>query len=198
MSSGRVHAKIAWGLFLPLAIAGIYLLPFNRALGAGCMSGALAGVLITPDIDLEGITYEERRIYRLLYPLGLLWQWLWWPYGAVMQHRGLSHAFLLGTLTRLLYLVWVVIPVGAVAIELGYCLWTGSSFDLLRISYAGVPSSFWWGLFLAWAAQDAAHIIADKHHWRVAMWKRRFRPRHALLAVVAPGGLAILLYLFLH
>lgn len=197
MASGRVHARIAWLLFLPLAVAGGYLIVILDAwLGLGWLAGALAGVLITPDIDIEDSTYEERRLYRLARPFGILWQWLWFPYGALMAHRGLSHAYILGTLTRVAYLLYFVAPAvvllyNALAATCGYPL------GQIQAGYSQVQPLFWYGLVGAWCLQDAGHIFTDHHHRQATRLIRRlytFR-RLAWVPVVVIGFLFAYLFL---
>jgi uncharacterized metal-binding protein len=63
----------------------------------------LAGTfLVTPDLDLAEGNVQAKRNWGLL---GLLWV----PYGKMFKHRGLSHSWFLGPLTRLVYMVVVAL-----------------------------------------------------------------------------------------
>lgn len=75
-----------------------------------CAVGALAGVLITPDLDLHGnITYHFVKKY---FGLIAYWIWagVWWLYASVCKHRGfISHFPAISTAGRLLYLgLWIL------------------------------------------------------------------------------------------
>ena len=56
--------------------------------------------LVTPDLDLAENSVRSKANWGLL---GLLWV----PYGTMFAHRGLSHTWFIGPLTRLVYLVVV-------------------------------------------------------------------------------------------
>ena len=71
-------------------------------------AGAAAGILLSPDMDLnEG--YEGGSILiRHTGILGRFWVLFWKPYAFLIAHRSpLSHAPLLGTVLRLLYLYMI-------------------------------------------------------------------------------------------
>ncbi|WP_181392001.1 metal-binding protein [Deinococcus irradiatisoli] len=103
MPSGRVHNLIntvAYGLIAAAAVWGVQggavvitsaqALSFSVAYAAGTF-------LLSPDLDLAEGRVDSKRRWGVL---GLLWV----PYGRAFSHRGLSHTWLLGPLTRLLYL----------------------------------------------------------------------------------------------
>lgn len=56
--------------------------------------------LVTPDLDLAENSVRSKSNWGLL---GLLWE----PYGALFAHRGLSHTWFVGPLTRLVYMAVV-------------------------------------------------------------------------------------------
>ena len=63
MANGRTHARYA-GNFLFLASAGALGLtqtPGYREEAIALVLGAVGGWLVTPDIDITGRTYEQRR-----------------------------------------------------------------------------------------------------------------------------------------
>lgn len=69
-------------------------------------AGALAGLLLSPDLDIERgsiSNHHARKVGRLF---GFLWRWYWWPYGKLCPHRGASHWPIFGTAVRLLYCFW--------------------------------------------------------------------------------------------
>lgn len=104
MPSGRVHETINLGVLGALA-GGYYglrqpldLPPVAEPVALCFSLSYLVGTfLITPDLDLA-----EQRVRAKGY-WGVL-GWIWVPYGLMFSHRGLSHSWLAGPLTRLVYL----------------------------------------------------------------------------------------------
>ncbi len=109
MASGRRHEAINLAVH-GAAVAGWY---WARANGHGealdsvaplparvafLFSYAVGTFLVTPDLDLA------KRSVRAKSNWGVL-GWLWYPYGAIFRHRGISHSWVVGPLTRLLYLI---------------------------------------------------------------------------------------------
>jgi uncharacterized metal-binding protein len=64
--------------------------------------------LVTPDLDLAEQGVRAKSNWGLL---GMLWI----PYGAMFSHRGLSHTWLVGPMTRLIYMVVVALAISYVA-----------------------------------------------------------------------------------
>ena len=100
--SGRVHNLINIAVFAGLSAAALYLSSTQRvvitpAQAASFSAGFAAGTfLLSPDLDLATGNVDSKRHWG---PLGFLWV----PYGLLFSHRGLSHTWLLGPLTRLIY-----------------------------------------------------------------------------------------------
>jgi len=115
--------------------------------------GAWAGWLVTPDIDVDHRTYEERRIRRALGPVGVVWQMLWCPYALLFRHRGVSHWPVVGTLTRAGYLAAIV---AVLATVVGYDV---------GLAVARAPAWAWVQLLAGWMAQDIVHLALDD--WRL-------------------------------
>ena len=61
-------------------------------------SYAIGTFLVTPDLDLATRSVRAKSNWGVL-------GWLWYPYGALFRHRGISHSWIAGPLTRLLYLL---------------------------------------------------------------------------------------------
>ncbi len=105
MPDGRTHERT--NLFL--GASAFSLLAWQKALppellfvgSAGFVVGTL---LVTPDMDQAG--KGGSRALKRWGPLAPLWL----PYGLVFKHRGLSHLWPLGALTRLLYLLLLASP----------------------------------------------------------------------------------------
>jgi len=147
MPNGRTHARITKALALtgiPL-LAGCALLEdyvsWPSALSAS--AGLMLGHLVTPDLDVDGVTYEERRAIRKAgCLLGWLWIAYWLPYAKLFHHRGASHWLGVGTLTRAVYLLGPVMLV----------IW---------LAFGAVPRIDWLALLGGWGLQDTTHILMD-------------------------------------
>ncbi len=110
--SGQVHNAINTLSFV--ALAGGYgyassqnLLPHFDVGQIGLFTTAFAAgtFLLSPDLDLAEQNVSSKRNWGLL-------GFLWVPYGWVFSHRGLSHTWLIGPLTRLFYLALLLaVPV---------------------------------------------------------------------------------------
>lgn len=104
MPSGQVHAACSIGLSAvcygtALAFSG------DSVLALSCATGCVLGILLTPDLDQKTLSSSENSLVRYTLGLGFLWVMLWYPYASLIPHRSpLSHAPILGTFGRLLYL----------------------------------------------------------------------------------------------
>ncbi|WP_018466685.1 metal-binding protein [Calidithermus timidus] len=155
MPSGRVHETInlcALGLGSAgyLAFKGSFDLEDSAAL-AFVASYCVGTFLITPDLDLA-----ERNV-RAKGRWGLL-GWIWVPYGLMFSHRGLSHTWFIGPLTRLAYLFLLG----------GALLWAGDG--LLRYWGASLelqgrisapPGEILGAMTLGYYVSQWLHLIAD-------------------------------------
>lgn len=149
MPSGRVHsattAMLSAGLYYASYRAG-YPLASSMALAGGC----LAGILLSPDLDVDGQTISNHHARRLGgCAFGLAWSLIWRPYAALIPHRSpLSHAPLLGTALRIAYLLLI-----AQLIVIVFRL-TGFVFP---------PPPVWWPWsFAGLALADLLHFVLDK------------------------------------
>lgn len=103
MPSGRVHNIINTVTFAGLAAVGLYaersgLWPISTLQAATFTLAFFAGTfLLSPDLDLAEGHVNSKRAWGLL-------GFLWVPYGLLFSHRGLSHSWIVGPLTRLVYL----------------------------------------------------------------------------------------------
>lgn len=140
MANGRTHARYA-GNFLFLASAGalgLTQIPGYREEAIALVLGAVGGWLVTPDIDITGRTYEERRIWTFSPLLGWLWMAYWYPYAKLIPHRHkLSHMAGIATALRMVYLLW----------------WVPLFLDI-------PPDLFLWA-WCTWTAQDVLHWVLD-------------------------------------
>ncbi len=155
MPSGRVHEAINLSV-LGLASAAYMVyksqLELPEPVALSFVGSYLLGtLLITPDLDLAEQNVRAKGRWGLL---GLFWV----PYGWMFSHRGLSHTWVVGPLTRLLYL-------GAVGIVLWWLLeailrYLGIHLDL-RPQLQVPPQNILWGLAAGYYVSQWMHLIAD-------------------------------------
>ena len=114
MPSGRVHNLINLAAFTALGGAALMLgrsgvLDLRPPEVAAFSLGFLAGTfLLSPDLDLAEGHVNSKRAWGLL---GVLWV----PYGKLFSHRGWSHSWLVGPLTRLAYLALIILILAGLA-----------------------------------------------------------------------------------
>ncbi|WP_027882185.1 metal-binding protein [Meiothermus rufus] len=155
MPSGRVHEVINLSV-LGLASAAYWIhqqaIPIPQPAAVAFVGGFLVGTfLITPDLDLaeQRVRPKER------------WGWLgffWVPYGWLFAHRGLSHTWVVGPLTRLLYLGGVGLALYGLAHVLAEYL--GLRLEL-QAQLKAPPQEILWALVLGYYASQWLHLMAD-------------------------------------
>ena len=106
MPSGRVHNLINIAAYSVLAAGALYatrqdLLVVTPAQALNFTLAYAAGTfLLSPDLDLAEGKVDSKRHWGVL---GVLWV----PYGMLFSHRGWSHSWVIGPLTRLLYVALI-------------------------------------------------------------------------------------------
>lgn len=181
MSGGKFHARVAGAALWPLLIVALIMGIADPLIGAGIATGAISGLLVTPDIDLPTRTYEERRVYAYRHWLGIVWQSFWSPYSLVMGHRGVSHWHLVGTVTRMGYFLvaaYILFNYVGVGMYNDACITFSSCRDVypatldIVAQIVQATAQFWVFWYVAWAIQDELHIITD---WGYSTKKRMRR-----------------------
>jgi len=77
----------------------------TAGLVTGYLTGCLASLVITPDLDMINHTAAHRHIRHFYRPLAALWRLIWPPYAIAIPHRSFfSHFLLASTIGRLVYL----------------------------------------------------------------------------------------------
>jgi len=143
--NGKAHATASLVLALPCGVAA-YAVTENVAVSVGATVGCLAGTLLTPDLDVDGITSSEWWLVKKLGPLGFLWMAAWWPYAKIIPHRHwLSHAPIVGTIGRLAY---VLLPVVLLCVALG-------------VELPEIPLVAWHAI----AGAVRGLMVSDTAHW---------------------------------
>jgi uncharacterized metal-binding protein len=105
MSDGVTHDRV--GLMLvPIATLGFGLVSQElhnpSLLWVGAIAYTVGITHLSPDLDLKS------NPYRRWFLLGFIWH----PYQSICPHRGFSHDILVGTLSRVL---WLLLPLIAIA-----------------------------------------------------------------------------------
>lgn len=144
MADGKTHAvesrktanRVSW-------IGGLAAL--ISPLSIGFVIGVWLGHIVSPDLDHHFTTYDEWRIRRYNRLAGLLWSIYWWPYQKTHSHRGRSHRWPIGTIERMIYLLWL--PIGASLYQ-----WPGQALPLFI---------FWLAVFTGWSIADDTHLRLD-------------------------------------
>ena len=146
MPSGRIHS--ASSMVVAVSSATTMLL-LNRGIEgiAGVASGALIGILVNCDADVDSGSIANFYIRHYTGQVAdVTWKLLWTPYAKLCKHRGfISHFPVTSTIIRVAYLsvfyFLVATPLKWVA-------------SLVHID---------WPLFLWWAFVGL--VLADSAHW---------------------------------
>ena len=138
---GRHHHRVT------LVLAGVTLITpivTGDVRALAMTAGALTGLVVEPDLDVDHRTHSENLVYRHAgKAIGTLWQLYWYPYALILPHRHkLSHSPILSTIIRALYLLAPAIAAWA---------WQGWPVPWAILGY-------WLG---GLALVDLGHIILD-------------------------------------
>lgn len=158
MPDGRTHTRINLACYLAGSslLAGLYfghiytvsvpqVVFFSLGYGFGTY-------WVTPDLDLAEQHVRAKTAWG---PWGILWV----PYGRMSEHRGMSHSWLWGPFSRLLYFMLCLTPI-----------WI-----LLYLLFSAQPElrpnlSHWlsfqlfadlWPIFLGYYVSQWLHLVAD-------------------------------------
>jgi uncharacterized metal-binding protein len=145
MSDGKTHEGDS--IALSIAIGIIASLYMKSIVAGGWMAlGALCGVYLTPDLDVDGWIRSKRKVVNSFGLFGYLWFGYWYPYSRAIRHRHwISHMPVVGTAIRVLYVG--IIP-AIVATAVGVQL----SDDLI------IGLMLW---FIGLVISDTAHWLRD-------------------------------------
>lgn len=107
MANGRAHAATTIALaigVLPLVLSAVKTVPGILLI----IPGIIAGVLITPDLDIDNRIVSHRYMRNIFGQIiGIYWYYLWHSYSLSFKHRsGLSHLPVISTLIRLTFLLF--------------------------------------------------------------------------------------------
>lgn len=151
--SGRVHNLINIAAYSVLAAGVLYatrqhLVVVTQAQTLNFTLGFAAGTfLLSPDLDLSEGQVDSKRHWGLL-------GFLWIPYGMLFSHRGLSHTWILGPLTRIAYVAVIV------ALIVGLLRSFAPDVPLPRIPQP-ISLKFLLPIMLGYYLSQWLHLIAD-------------------------------------
>lgn len=99
MANYKTHCNFNLCVVLPVSIAGVlwFVSPSERLLLTFTLAFVYGTLFMSPDMDLA----NQVKLYSLKGILTLPFR----SYALAFRHRGLSHSWLLGTLTRVLWLM---------------------------------------------------------------------------------------------
>lgn len=156
MSEGTVHLRASLLLATGFSIGALY---SQDARLLECAVGALAGVFLTPDLDVDSTYIGERIIQK---KLGLLprrlWNGFWKPYKRSLKHGGMfSHFPVISTLLRLFYIFWWLIAIPHTLIYFSF----KPGWNLIYVLewYAKILLSLMW--FYGLTSSDFIHWALD-------------------------------------
>jgi uncharacterized metal-binding protein len=162
MPNGPVHDRITIAVAALGAAAMQYDTGEWRLTFIYGVSTLFSGLLFSPDLDLHSESY-------------IRWGWLrfiWWPYKTALPHRHiLSHGFLIGIVSRIIYLH---VMIGLLFIILRWAwlaFWVGGKSDVLQEAqyiynagfglYSSIEPSYLLAGFIGLLIGAEAHTIAD-------------------------------------
>ena len=156
MASGRWHDR--FNIFLLLMLNTVFITNQIHYLYIIIFSSfwLFSTLMFSPDADLM----PKKRA-------GLLRIFLY-PYSMISKHRGMSHRFLLGTITRVLYCLLMIMFVIFILNRMGEISYSADSFSreiLYLIENFSLEDKksliIIWGILGFWGA-DIGHIFLDK------------------------------------
>ena len=123
-------------------ISNLYCFTNSLLISIGIPLGYLLGRVVTPDMDMIGITKTEWDILRKGKLLGVFFIMYWMPYAYLVSHRSyLSHSYMFSSFIRMIYMFWWVMflhPINLVLFIL-------------------------FGIFFGLSVSDGIHIWADEN-----------------------------------
>lgn len=170
MPDGTTHAKSTLAL---AAVGGFVTYRLGHPLPEvlAFTGGALAGLLLTPDLDVDIGSISHTIVRRSGGCVAeTLWTLFWRPYSLLIPHRSMiSHLPVVGTAVRLIYIL--IVP--------AVIWWLSSAFSPHPPGQPVFPAWGWWavgGLMLS----DTLHFLMDQTVSRVSRalnWRRHMRLR---------------------
>ena len=168
MASGKVHNTVTVTAATATGIA-LYLtttMPVIAILAV--VVGCLMGIYLTPDLDMPTYNRTENKLRKSKFPplaiLGQLYILYWLPYSWAIPHRSpVSHAPILGTVIRILY----ILAVTSFLLVLAGLPFSFVPSNAIFIFWAYISSSQYVGYGIAGLMiSDTLHWVFDQKWWR--------------------------------
>ena len=156
MSSGTVHAKASIILASTFTVASLY----NPRI-LECAAGAMAGILLSPDLDLDARNISYKIIRKRSLFGEKLWSWFWRGYRKSFKHgQFASHFPIFSTFVRLFYIYFWIILVPHVFLKLPFLMKLSPipQWDLMFVL------SWYAKIFLSWMFVYGL-MASDVIHW---------------------------------
>jgi uncharacterized metal-binding protein len=152
MPNGKAHASATVVLAAGLGVISIGLRQDPIVTTSALVGGCLAGLVLTPDLDVDRGSISHRIVKRsagLL--IGFAWHLFWYPYSRIMPHRSwYSHMPVFSTFFRVVYLF-----------ALPALLWWLVSMAITLPEFR-IPAMTWYPVaFLGLVLSDTLHAVMD-------------------------------------
>lgn len=143
MPNGNTHTAATIALAVGLGSVAYY----NGYPAVPLTAGILAGLVLTPDLDVAGgsiSNYHMQRAGGCL--VGAVWSLIWAPYSRLLHHRS----------------IWSHLPILSTAIRLGYLAIIPAVLIYLRIVPMPSLPGWWIWPVMGLALSDCLHYLMDK------------------------------------
>jgi uncharacterized metal-binding protein len=106
MPNGKAHASATILLAAGLGVLSVSIRMTQHLTTAAVVGGCLAGLVLTPDLDVDRGSISHRIVKRSAgLIIGFAWHLFWFPYSRIMPHRSWwSHMPIFSTFFRVAYL----------------------------------------------------------------------------------------------
>lgn len=157
MPSGKTH--ISASLILAASF-GVAAMVSNEPHLLECAGGAMLGVLISPDLDVDKGNVSNFIIRKRMGNFAeRAWRWFWKGYSSSFKHRGFaSHFPIFSTFMRLSYVYFWVILIPHILIYFSFYPAWSLMYVLSWYSILFLSPAFFAGL----AGSDLIHWMMDK------------------------------------
>lgn len=162
MPGHKQHETIAFIAAAGLGTAVGYSsgISYGLALGSGIV---IHGLLLSNDLDVRSKPYRRWGVLRFI----------WWPYKRLIPHRHwLSHAPIVGTSLRILYMVLLLYIVSSPLHRFGFLFNMSGAFD--------TSIQYFFTFFIGCVVEGTLHSLADSMSAmknRVKNWKKNSKKK---------------------
>jgi uncharacterized metal-binding protein len=187
MPDGPVHDGITGVMALTGAAVIFYDTSEWRLATVYAASTLASGLVLSPDLDLHSESYKRWGFLRFI----------WWPYKTALPHRHfLSHGFVIGMLTRVVYFHVMVGALITTSLYLWHMVWMEENVQILEEMmsvyqswhslYTAIPPLYRLASVVGLLAGSESHIAADftwsllRKSWvgRLFRWDKRKIPEY--------------------